>query len=296
MKLGLNLSFGIKRWTEPEILADMCAKDFAVKNIQFSWDYIDPWWPEEQRDTLARDFGNKFRAAGLSIDSSFGGNAAYVFSHFLAASKIQRDLALEYFKRAGDEALALGTTVIGSPAGHLTYREARDPKVRQERYKEMLDYYHKLAEYGKKTGLTEIQIEATPLWTEFPHDPDNTISLFNDLKGTDIPVTILVDWGHALFKPLLKEKADIELWFMKCKDVIGGLHLQQTDGAWDRHWDFTNEDGIVTPELIKRATENAGLGDIVQFLEVVPIYEDDDDAVYDRMKKTMDYLHKELGV
>ncbi len=50
----------------------------------------------------------------------------------------------------------------------------------------------------------------------------------------------------------------------------------------------------MTPKLIKRATKNAGLEDIVQYLEVVTIFEDDDDAVYDGMKKTMDYLHREL--
>ena len=72
-----------------------------------------------------------------------------------------------------------------------------------------------------------------------------------------------------------------------------GIHLQQTDGEWDRHWDFTKE-GIVTPQLIKEATAEAGLDDIYQYLEVVTIYEDDDDAVYDRMKRTMEYLHKNL--
>ena len=60
-------------------------------------------------------------------------------------------------------------------------------------------------------------------------------------------------------------------------------------------WDFTHEGGIITPELIKKATTEAGLDDIMQYLEVVTIFEDDDDAVYEGMKKTMDYLHKELG-
>ena len=65
--------------------------------------------------------------------------------------------------------------------------------------------------------------------------------------------------------------------------------------AWDRHWDFTHEEGIVTPELIRRAAKNAHLDDIPQYLEVVTIFEDDDDHVYEGMKKTMDYLHRELG-
>ena len=46
--------------------------------------------------------------------------------------------------------------------------------------------------------------------------------------------------------------------------------------------------------MIKESTEKAHLDDIPQYLEVVTIFEDDDDHVYDGMKKTMDYLHKEL--
>lgn len=159
----------------------------------------------------------------------------------------------------------------------------------------MLNYLRQLAEYGKVKGLKEIHIEATPLITEFPHSPEVSVKMMQDLEGTDIPIKLLVDWGHALYKPLLKEEADIELWFNKCAPYIGSIHLQQTDGLWDRHWDFTHEEGIITPELIKRATTGAGLDNITQYLEVVTIFEDDDDAVYEGMKKTMDYLHKELG-
>lgn len=85
----------------------------------------------------------------------------------------------------------------------------------------------------------------------------------------------------------------MELWFKKCGPYAGAIHLQQTDGKWDRHWDFTNPEGIITPELILKATHEGGLDDVYQYLEVVTIYEDDDDAVYGRMKKTMDYLHRE---
>lgn len=296
MKLGLNLSFAVKRWMDPVELSEMIRSDFGITHVQFSWDFIDPWWPEGQRNTLAHQFREAFEQNGVSIDNTFGGNAAYAFAHFLAPSKIQRELALEYFERAADLTLHLGSTVMGSPAGALTYKEARASEKREERYQQMLESYRTLAEYGKSAGLTEIQVEATPVYAEIPYSPDMSVRMMEDLKDTAIPVTLLVDWGHALYKPLLKEEADISLWFQKCAPYIGAIHLQQTDGAWDRHWDFTHKDGIVTPELILMATKEAGLDDIYQYLEVVTIYEDDDDAVYHRMKETMDYLHRELHV
>lgn len=293
MKLGLNLSFAVKRFMEPDKLAAMCRHDFGIEHVQFTWDLIDPWWPREQRDVLVKQFREAFEAEGVQIDATFGGLASYTYAHLLAPSKEQRDAALMFFQRAADLTIDMGAKIMGTPVGGMSYDDARDSAKRRLRYEEMLMYLRELAGYGKTLGLKEIHIEATPLITEFPHSPAVSIQMMEDLKGTDIPIKLLVDWGHALYKPLLKEEADIELWFQKCAPYIGSIHLQQTDGKWDRHWDFTKE-GIVTPELIRQATRNAGLTDIPQYLEVVTIFEDDDDAVFEGMKRTMDYLHQEL--
>lgn len=293
MKLALNLSFAVKRWMQPEKLAAMIRDDFGIDCVQFSWDYIDPWWPEEYRAPMAAKFRRAFEEKDIRIASTFGGNASYAFAHLLAPLKEQRESAFIFLKRAIDLTVELGSDIIGTPVGALDYDDARDPQRREERYQEMLAYVRRLAEYGREKGIREIHIEPTPLFTEIPYDPEGSLRLMKDLEGTAIPVKLLIDWGHALFKPLLKEKADIRLWFNTLAPHIGSIHLQQTDGEWDRHWDFTRE-GIVTPELMRGATHEAGLDDIPQYLEVVTIYEDDDDAVYARMKRTMDYLHREL--
>lgn len=293
MKLALNTSFAVKRWMKPEKLAAMIRDDFRIDCVQFSWDFIDPWWPEEYRTPMAQKFCRAFEEKGITIGSTFGGNASYAFAHLLAPLKEQREAAFLFLKRAIDLTAELGSDVIGTPVGALDYEDARDTELREERYQEMLSYVRRLAEYGKEKGIREIHVEATPLFTEIPYDPEGSVKMMKDLEGTAIPIRLLIDWGHALYKPLLKEKADIRLWFRTCAPYIGSIHLQQTDGEWDRHWDFTRE-GIVTPELMREATHEAGLDDIPQYLEVVTIYEDDDDAVYERMKKTMDYLHREL--
>jgi len=85
----------------------------------------------------------------------------------------------------------------------------------------------------------------------------------------------------------------MELWLKTCSPYVSCIHLQQTDGLWDRHWDFTKE-GIVTGELIKKTLKNAKAENIPQFLEVVTIFEDNDDEVLDRMKRSMKILHEML--
>jgi len=294
MKLGLNLSFATKRWMEPAELAAMCRNEFNVKHIQFTWDLIDPWWPEPQRDILAQEYRKAFEAEGLSIDATFGGIASYTYAQLLAPSEIQREISFEFFKRAVDLTAVMGAGVLGTPVGGMTFRDARNKERREELYRIMLEYLKRLAEYAKTKGLKEIHIEATPLITEFPHSPEICNQMIKDLAGSAIPFKLLIDWGHALFKPLLKEQADMALWLKECAPYIGSIHLQQTDGMLDRHWDFTRE-GLITPELIRKVTEEAGLEDIVQYLEVVPAFEAFDEDVYEGMRKTMSYLHKELN-
>lgn len=293
MVLGLNLSFATKRFIEPKQLAKMCKEEFGVTHIQFTWDLIDPWWPKKSRSELIKEYREAFAAEGLTIDATFGGLAAYSYAQLLAPSKVQRDISVEFFKRAIDLTSEMGAKVMGTPVGGMSYNDAKCESRRKELYENMLEYVRKLAFYAKEKGLEEIHIEATPLITEFPHSPAVALQMMKDLEGSAIPVKLLIDWGHALYKPLLKEEADMGLWLKECAPYVGSIHLQQTDGMLDRHWDFT-QPGMVTPELIKEAVQKAGLDDIVQYLEVVTIFEADDDEVYEGMRETMKYLHRAL--
>lgn len=293
MKLGLNLSFAVKRWLKPEQLALICKRDLKVDHVQFTWDLIDPWWPEEQRQVLASQYREAFSNAGISIDGSFGGLASYTFAHFLAPSKEQREIALTFFKRAVDLTSELGCTIMGTPIGGMDNSEAFDPVIREERYNDAIRLLKDLAVYAKGKGIEEIQIEATPLYTEFPHDTAASNKLMKDLEDAEVRYTLLIDWGHALFKPLMGEEADMKHWYETCKNYIGAIHLQQTDGLLDCHWDFTKE-GIVDPEYILEVTEETGLEDIPIYLEVVPPFEETDQYVLDGMIKSMNILRAAL--
>ena len=265
MKLGLNLSFAVKRWMIPQELAKLC-KELGAKYIQFTWDLCDPWWPEEQRDKIAREYADAFRAEGLELTGTFGGLAAYSFPQLLAPLPEMREVSMTFFKRAIDMTRAMGTDVIGTPLGGMDYLHTNDPVERENRYQEMLGLVRELADYGAKKGLREIMIEATPLATEFPHSPEAAVKLMKDLDGsTAIPVRLLIAY-------------------------VSAIHLQQCDGLLDRHWDFTNENGIITPELIRTVTHNAGADDIVQYLEVVTAFEAFDEDVLKGMRETMKLL------
>jgi sugar phosphate isomerase/epimerase len=290
MILGLNLSFAVKRWLEPEILAPL-VKELGVKNVQFTFDLIDPWWPEGFRDELAERYKHAFSEAGVSIDAAFGGLASYTYPQLLSPFPDGRGVALEFFRRAIDMTLALGAKVMGTPVGGMSNHDASDPARSKDLYGHMLGGVKALAAYGAEKGLESIHIEATPLITEFPHSPEASLKLMDDLKDAKIPVRLLIDWGHALYKPLLGPEADIDLWFAKCGPHVGSIHLQQTDGLLDRHWDFT-VDGLITPQIIKEATLKANLDSVPQYLEVVPAFESPDSEVLDKIKRSLAKLRE----
>ena len=108
MKLGLNLSFAVKRWLDPVELAKMIKEDFGVDHVQFTWDLIDPWWPQAQRDVMVYQYKDAFADAGITIDATFGGLASYSYAHLLAPIKVQRDIAFTFFKRAIDMTVDMG--------------------------------------------------------------------------------------------------------------------------------------------------------------------------------------------
>ena len=83
LPLGVNLSFAVKRWPEPEVWAAFVREELGVELVQFSFDLLDPWWPEELSRPLARRVRDAAKAEGLTLHSAFVGLAAYTYNGLL---------------------------------------------------------------------------------------------------------------------------------------------------------------------------------------------------------------------
>jgi sugar phosphate isomerase/epimerase len=294
MKIGLNLSFAVKRWLTPGFLASMIRNDFRTEHVQFTWDLVDPWWPARQRDTIARSWSLALRQEGLHLGGTFGGLASYTYPQLLAPTAEHRRLSLQFFKRAVDMTSAMEAECIGTPLGGMSHEDAEDERRRKAIYNRVLDLVRELASYAKHAGLKKILVEPTPLSTEFPCDPQGSLQLMRDLEGTAVPVRLLVDWGHALFEPLLKEQADMGIWLATCLPYIDCFHLQQTDGQLDRHWGFTRP-GKLSASLIRQTVEGYHAGDRIQYVELIYPFEETDEYVYQDVRETMTMLQSALG-
>lgn len=290
MKLGVNLSFAIKRWIEPQALAALVRDRLGVDTVQYTWDLTDPWWPAEPRDRLASAYARAFAAAGITVESSFGGLASYTYNHFLAPTDELRRLGHEHLKRAIDMTAAMECPAAGMPFGSYSAADAVDPARREEILKIAEEMWVDLADHAAKRGLAKLLVEPVPLGTEFPSTAADAARLMRDLDGrTAVPVRLLVDWGHALFEPLFGQDANMDHWMATCGRWIDAYHIQQTDGQLDRHWSFTRP-GVVTPAALQAHWVRYGHTDQTYFAEFVYPFEAPDQEVLDDMIAAMTLL------
>ena len=290
MKLGLNLSFATKRWLDPRQLAKICRDELGVNKVQMTWDLIDPWWPEAQRDDIAVEYRDEFNKQGILITSTCCGLATCTYGHFLSPDKRQRRIALQYYKRGIDMTVKMGAKFLAASLGGFSAEDAIEEKRRELLYYEVLESLVELSTYAEEKGLEAIHIEQSPAPNELPNTLKSALLLMSDLRGrTKVPVLLLLDWGHILCEPLMKDEASMSLWLKECGSFVGSMHLQQTDGQYDRHWSFDQE-GIVRKSDVEKILYQNGFTSMTQYLELLFPYEQSNEQVLESVKKTFHLL------
>jgi len=274
--IGINLSFAVKRWVEPEAWTTLVER-MGLQMVQFSFDLIDPFWPPNLRTPLARSHAQAAKAHAMEIHSAFVGLACYTYNNLLHPLPEGREAARQWWRGAMEVAVELGTKRVGGPLGGLSVGDQRNPQIRKERLLGLQQDLRELLEYARGLGIQEFLIEPTPLPRETPLTPEEAQQLLAELEAP-IPVTLCIDIGHALYRPIYGQGARLEPW-LALGQSIGLLHLQQTDGLSDSHWGFHDRRGIVDLAQVKRALEGSGQGKLPIILEVFYPFEASDEYV-----------------
>lgn len=284
---GVNLSFAVKRWPEPERWAAFVREELDVELVQFTFDLLDPWWPEALRKDLVARISAAVEDNGLVLHSAFVGLSAYTYNALLHPDEDARRAAKVWFTRAIDAASEMGARAVGGPIGGLSLADVDRPGERERRYEQLCDTLVELSEHARAQGLESLLVEPTPLLREIPCTVDESKRLLDDVgPRAAVPVRYCIDVGHALYEPMYGENARLEAWLAPLGEAIGMVHLQQTDGQSDSHWGFTRN-GIVTPDGTARAMRDAGLDDVPLLLEVFYPFEESDEAVARDVKESV---------
>jgi len=290
--LGINLSFCVKRWVTPELWAPIVRDRLGVKLVQFSFDLVDPMWPDDVLSRLARRLRAVPDDYGIEIHSAFIGLAHYTFNQLLHPDPDIRNYAEAWLGRAYRFAAEAGIRRVGGPLGAIASRpdgqEAED--LPEAEYAQLVTRMRRLAQAAAGAGLEGLYVEPTPLRRERPWTIGQARRMMRDVADTPVRWQLCVDWGHATFEPLYgRYRASMEDWLSGLRDDIGAVHIQQTDFQYDRHWDFT-ETGGVDPAAAAAMLRSLVPDDLPVFLEVFYPFERGDRSVLDAVTRTMAIL------
>ena len=297
MTLGVSLCFAVERLTEPEAWAEFVRADLGLDTVQFTFDLVDPWWPEVHRRSLIRRVRAAADAFGLVIGSAFVGCTHSIPAGLLDPDPEARSIARRWWRRACDTAGELGTTAVGGPLGTLSVREAADPAVRADRYRDLLDSIVAITGHAAAVGLREFLIEPTPSAREFPSTITQCQLLLDELRGQrPIPTGFTLDIGHALFEPRYGPQACAESWINALGTNIRMLRASNTNRRRDPRWGWPHEHASMSLAPIAASISAAGLNGIPVIAEVCPRFEDDEKEFRDVLAASVGYCRQYLGI
>jgi sugar phosphate isomerase/epimerase len=287
---GINLGFAMKRWPQPQQWARVVRDELGLDTVQFSFDLLDPWWPEhEVLAARARAAADEY---GISIHSAQVGLAKYTYNGLLHPDPYARAASVEWWRRAFRVAAALGASAMGGPLGALSVPELEEPGMRERRYGELVETLHALAEDARAAGLEALLVEPTPLPREIPSSIAESVRLASDLEGAAVPLRYVLDVGHALYRPLYGSETTLRDWLEPLAASIGVLHIQNTDFEGDSHWGWPDERGLFDVDGFVEDVRAAGLSEVPVFLELFDAFEADDGDVLARTRSSVNYCRE----
>ncbi len=294
MNLGINLSFAVKRWVEPSVWAQIVRETLGLQQVQFTYDLLDPWWPEASRRPMAAEVRKAANDFGLEIDGAFSGLANYCFDGLLHPDAAGCHASMEWWKRAFDVAAEIGAKASGGPLGGMSVADAGDPARRALRYQNLLEAVAELSTAARAAGLERLDVECTPLAREVPYTVDQAKQFLSDLDARcALPVKLLVDVGHALYQPLYGSGARMPEWLHGLGSSIGAFHLQNTDFQSDSHWGWPDSRGLFDVAGFAREVRTAGLEAVPAFIEIIYPFELADETVLKSITTTVKHCRRE---
>jgi D-erythrulose 1-phosphate 3-epimerase len=295
MEFGINLSFAPKRWPEPEAWARIVREDMGLDSVQFSFDLLDPWWPDPARLDQARRVRAAAESFGLTIHSAQIGIAKYTFNGLLHPEPELRAVAVAWWERAIEVTAELGAGAIGGPLGALTSTSDAVGGERERIYDEVLGTIERLSGRAASAGLSALLVEPTPQAREIPASVAESVRLAHDLEGRcAVPMRYVLDIGHALYQPLYGPGARLPEWLDAVGEHIGILHIQNTDFQSDSHWGWPDARADYDLRRFAAEVHAAGLDDVPVFLEVFYPFESADQLVHDNAVSSVKHCVTEL--
>ena len=295
LRLGINTCFAVKRWPRPADWAPLVADRLKLALVEHSFDLVDltAGAAEGEAQTLV----DAAAAGGLTINSTFTGLAAYSSNMLLGAEPSTRGAATAWFRRAIAFTGSIGATATGGHVGAFSVPDWRSDSRRHERWDDLRNALLDLAEDAHHHGLKALMVENLAAARE-PSTMAMIRELLTDGDATHVPIRLALDLGHMCVPGTSGEDRDPYAWLRRLGRSAFEIQLQQSDESGDHHWPFTpefNRAGRIDTDRVIDALGESGVQELALILEIIPAFEQDDDAVLDGLVASVDYWSEALS-
>jgi sugar phosphate isomerase/epimerase len=288
LELGINTCFAVKRWPRPEDWAPI-ARRLGLRLVEHSFDLVDlaPETAAVQADALR----SAASAAGLTVNSTFTGLAAYSSNLLLSPDDATTAGAMAWYRKAIAFTELAGAKATGGHVGAFSVPDWRAEGSRQAGWERLRASLAELAGEARAHGLTALLVENLAAARE-----PSTMAMIRDLltagDAGHVPIRLALDVGHMCVPGTSGADRDPYAWLRDLGPSAFEIQLQQSDAEGDHHWPFTpeaNRRGRIEANRLIDALGEAGIDRLALVLEIIPPFEQADDAVRDDLQASVDY-------
>jgi len=291
LTLGTNLGFAAKNWPEPEAWARLVSQELGLREVQFSFDLLDPLLPEPGRSALCSQVVRALQAHGLVMRSTFTGLIIYAQNHLAHPHPLVRSQALRWFEGALEVTSLLGAEGCGGHIGAMSAADHGDPRRRAYLRECLVEAVLHLADLAARLGLAYFLWEPMPTPREVPHTPQEASELMEELNARSaVPVYLCFDLGHCNSFDF-DRPGDPHAWLEQLLPWTRQVHLQQTDGKADHHWPFTpefNRLGIIDPQRVVDIVRSSPFAELPLLFELGHAFDASDFSILNDHKRSVE--------
>jgi sugar phosphate isomerase/epimerase len=297
IRLGVNNRFAVKRWPRPEDWAPIVRERLGLRLVQHCLDLVEPPLGTGSIVAPASAVRKAATANDLDLHSTISGQAVSSANLLLHPDPDARSAARLFYHRAIAFTARIGAHATGGHVGAFAHRDWTDPAQRARRWADMRAALINLALDARRADLDAFLIENRPAARE-PSTMAMLSELLDDGGRDRVPIRLQADLGHMCVTGAEGDEREPYAWLRTFARQIGVVQLQQSDAGHDRHWPFTpefNALGRIRADWVLDALQEGGAQEITLILEVSPPFEEDDEAVLDDIRASVDYWREALA-
>jgi sugar phosphate isomerase/epimerase len=296
LRLGINTCFAVKRWPRPEDWAPVVRDRLDLRLVQHSLDLVNSGASAPGLEALALAVSDVAADHGLELHSTFTGLAAYSANLLLAPDAAERQAAMAWYRSIIGFTAAVGGHATGGHVGCFSVPDWRDPARRAVLWEGQQAALAELAAEARVAGLDYLLVENLAVARE-PSTMTMIGDLLDDGDAARVPIRLCLDVGHMCVPGTSGSDRDPYAWLRSLGRSAPVVQLQQSDADGDHHWPFTdrhNAIGRISADRVIDALGEGGVEESALLLEVIPPFEQADDAVLDDLAASIDYWREAL--